>query len=221
MNVIERLEALLYVMNETQGEDSQYSKDVQMGIDRIKRLEEELKAARGLSYPTLVDLKLAIKTVMDVLATTGVYPKATSTWDEETNKIKDTKLRTEWQEGWNACQWEIFNKINDALAKLEEGMSDDLALLQIADAGWMQDGKFILNMNDTFYYGADCEEVSPEEYKEVARLFRIYGCGGLDYWVAEKRGCDPERPEYKEQVREVRSMERKRKDKLCKLQQEK
>ncbi len=158
----------------------------------------------------MIDLKIAIKTVMDVLMTTGVYPKSTAEWSETLKKEVNRKERTTWQEGWNAAQWEIFSKTNDALGKLEEGMSEDLALLQIADVGWMQDGKFILNMNDTFCYGADCEEVEPEDYKELARLFRQYGCGGLDYWVAKKRGYDPERPEYREVVREIRSMERKR-----------
>ncbi len=41
-DAVERLEALLGVMNEIQGEDSEYSKDCQLGIDRIKELEESL-----------------------------------------------------------------------------------------------------------------------------------------------------------------------------------
>jgi hypothetical protein len=161
--------------------------------------------------PKEIDLKLAVKTVTDVLMTTGVYPQSSSTWDEKTNTIKDTKLRTEWQEGWNACQGEIFNKINDSLGKLErEGMSDELALLLIADVGWMQDGKFVLNMNDTFWYAcADAEEVSEGEIKEVARLFATYGYKGLTYWVAKKRGDDPDIPKYKAQVDEVRKLESK------------
>jgi len=160
-----------------------------------------------------IDLKLAVKTVTDVLMTTGVYPQSSSTWDEKTNTIKDTKLRTEWQEGWNACQWEIFNKINDSLGKLEkEGMSDDLALLLIADVGWMDEGKLILNMNDTFHYAADAEEVSDEEVKEIAELFATYGHKGITYWVAKKRGYDPQVQRYKEQVEEVRRVEEKYKD---------
>lgn len=155
----------------------------------------------------MIELKITIKTVMDVLMTTGVYPQSTSTWDEKTNTIKDTKLRTEWQEGWNACQWEIFNKLNNALGELEEGISNELALLIVADVGWMQNGKLQLNMNDTFYGCADCEEVTPDEYKEVARLFRKYGDKGLTYWVAKKRGYDPEISKYKEEVKEIRKQE--------------
>lgn len=156
-----------------------------------------------------IGLKLAIKTVIDVLMTTGVYPQATITVDKDSKETKREE-RTPWQEGWNACQWEIFNKINDSLGKLEkEGISDELALLMIADVGWLQDGKFILNMNDTFWGCADAEEANEEEVKEIARLFSIYGYKGITYWVAKKRGYDPEIPRYKSDVEEIRRVEEK------------
>ncbi len=158
----------------------------------------------------MIDLTIAIKTVMDVLMTTGVYPKSTAEWSETLKKEVNRKERTTWQEGWNAAQWEIFSKTNDALGKLEEGISYDLAVLMVADVGWMQNGKFILNMNDTFSYGADCEETEPKDYPELARLFKYYGCGGLDYWVAKKRGYDPVKPEYRKRVRMIRHEEKKR-----------
>jgi len=160
----------------------------------------------------MIDMLLAIKTVMDVLMTTGVYPQSIITMDKDYKTVVKEEKRTEWQEGWNACQSEIFNKLNDALGKLEEGISDELALLMVADVGCMQDGKFLLNMNDTFHYAcSDCEEVKLEEYKEVARLFRTYGGSGIDYWVAQKRGYDPEIPAYRGNVKEVRKYEEKRK----------
>jgi hypothetical protein len=162
-----------------------------------------------------IGLKLAVKVVMDVLATTGIYPASTAEWDSKTNKIVNEKPRTEWQNGWNACQWDIFSKINDSLGKLEqEVMTDELAILLIADVGWMDEGKFILNMNDTFHYAADCEEVPEEEIKEVGRLFATYGYKGIDYWVAEKRGYDPEIPRNKPDVEEVRRKEMVRSKKL-------
>jgi hypothetical protein len=83
-----------------------------------------------------------------------------------------------------------------------------LALLLIADVGWLDRGKFILNMNDTFWYAcSDAEEVGEDEIKEVARLFSTYGWQGIDYWVANKRGYDPEIPRHKEEVEEVRKKE--------------
>ena len=42
LNATERLEALLGVMNATQGEDSEYSRDCRLGIERIKDLEKKL-----------------------------------------------------------------------------------------------------------------------------------------------------------------------------------
>lgn len=48
MNEIERLEALLVVMNATQGEDSEYSRDVRLGIARIKDLEEAIRKLKGV-----------------------------------------------------------------------------------------------------------------------------------------------------------------------------
>lgn len=160
-----------------------------------------------------IDTKLVMKEVNDILATFGVYPQSTSTWDEKTNTVKDTKPRTEWQEGWNAAFKEISKKIRDVEKHTEEtGISDELALLMIADVGWMDEGKFILNMNDTFFYAADAEEVPEEEIKEVAGFFANYGYKGIDYWVAKKRGYDPEVPKHKAEVEEVR---RKENEKNC------
>lgn len=42
MDAVERLEALLTVMDETQGKDSEYSRDVRLGIERIKELEGKM-----------------------------------------------------------------------------------------------------------------------------------------------------------------------------------
>jgi hypothetical protein len=175
-----------------------------------KEHKEYMKKEKGKNLGAIMELelKLAVKTVMDVLMTTGVYPKAFIEVNKEGKETKRTE-RTEWQEGWNAADWEIFRKTQEALNKLGEGISDELALLMIADVGYMQDDKFILNMNDTFSYGSDAEEVPEDEIKEAANLFCKYGYGGLTYWVAKKRGYDPERPKYRDQVREIRSMENK------------
>lgn len=154
-----------------------------------------------------VALKLAIKAVWDVLMTSGVYPQSFIEVDKDGKETKRTE-RTEWQEGWNACHMELFLKTEKALYKLEERISDELALLMIADLGYTQNGQFLLNMNDTFYYGSDCEPVvGEEEIKEVARLFGSYGYSGVTYWVAKKRNYDPQVTKYKDQVRNVRRME--------------
>jgi hypothetical protein len=182
----------------------QHNLTVEQLFERIKELESKL------NKPKEIDTKLVMKEVGDVLATIGIYPQSSSTWDEKTNTIKDTKLRTEWQEGWNAATMEISKKIHEVERHIgETGISDELALLLISDVGWMEEGKFVLNMNDTFWYAADAEEISEEEVKEVAGLFANYGYKGITYWVAKKRGYDPDVQRYKEQVEEVRRVEEK------------
>jgi hypothetical protein len=154
------------------------------------------------------ELLLVTKVVSDVLATFGIYPQASITVDKD-GKETNRKERTEWQEGWNAAYMEISGKIHDQFALLEKGMSQELALLLIADVGWLQkDGKFQLNMNDTFYYAcADSEEVGADEIKEVAGYFAKYGYKGITYWVSKKRGELPQIPRYKKEVEDVRKME--------------
>lgn len=155
-----------------------------------------------------IDTKLVMKAVGDVLSTFGIYPQASITIDEKGKETTRTE-RTEWQEGWNAALMEISKRIYEVEKRIEEeGISDELSLLLIADVGWLHDGKFFLNMNDTFLYAcADSEEVTEEEIKDVAGFFANYGYKGLTYWVARKRGFDPDIPRYKNDVDEVRKME--------------
>jgi antitoxin HicB len=157
------------------------------------------KSLFGRRSPSLYT-KLVMKVVSDVLVTFGVYPQATID-----GKGVRTE-RTQWQEGWNGAFKEISKRIYAVEGQLK-GISDELALLLIADVGWLRDGKFILNMNDTFYYCADAEEANEEEVKEIERLFVNHGYKGITYWVANKRGYDPEIPRHKKDVEDVRRIE--------------
>ena len=158
-----------------------------------------------------IDTKLVMKAVTDVLSTFGVYPQASVTVDDF-GKETSRKERTEWQEGWNAAFMEVSKRIGEVEKWIEEeGISDELSLLLVADVGYLVDGKFFLNMNDTFWYAcADNEEVSKGEIKDVAGFFATYGYKGITYWVARKRGFDPEIPRYKNDVGEVRKAEKKK-----------
>jgi hypothetical protein len=49
-DAVERLEALLGVMDATQGEDSEYSGDCRLGIARIKELEKKLSEEYQRGY---------------------------------------------------------------------------------------------------------------------------------------------------------------------------
>lgn len=125
----------------------------------------------------------------------------------DTDGKSSTVERTTYQEGWNAAILNISKEIFKQFNILSKGVDEDLALLALTDAGWIDGDKFELNMNDTFHYGSDSETVSKEEVKEVARLFRAHGGRGIDYWVAIRRGYDPEIPKYKKGVEEVRKYE--------------
>jgi len=155
----------------------------------------------------MINMLLAIKAVQDVLATVGIYPQKMTTVAKDGKS--STVERTTYQNGWNAAIIHISKKICEQFDTMSEGVDEDLALLALADVGWINGDGFQLNMNDTFYYGADIESVSKEEVKEVARLFSTYGGRGIDYWVAKKRGYDPEVLKYKEGVGEVRVKEKK------------
>ena len=150
----------------------------------------------------MIDMLMAIKAVQDVLSTTGIYPQSMTDKDG-----KNTK-RTEWQDGWNAAILHISKEIFKQFDIMSKGVDEDLALLLLADVGWLRGKDLMLNMNDTFHYAcSDSEIVESFEFKEVARLFKTYGGKGIDYWVAKKRGYDPEISEYKEGVEEVRAKE--------------
>jgi hypothetical protein len=154
------------------------------------------------------ELLLAIRTVKDAVNDIGI--KMAGGVNEKGEYVK----RGPHGDGWNDCLMEMHRKIYDRLKLLEEGQIDkNLLFLSLADVGYFdEEYGFMLNMNDTFHYAcSDCEEVSEEEAKEVVRLFCTHGYKGLEYWVAEKRGYDPEIPHYLERVKEVRAIEEKRK----------
>lgn len=102
----------------------------------------------------------------------------------------------EWKNGYKQGSFELKMFILHNIRYFED--CTDSLLIRLIELGvgfW--DGsehKFSLNMNDQFAWGcADCEELNETEYREVLRLFDLYGDDGLIYWVAEKRGHDPVR----------------------------
>lgn len=80
-----------------------------------------------------------------------------------------------------------------------------------ADEDTDYDYRFLLNMNDTFFWGcADSENVPPEELPSVLRLFRRYGYMGLNYWVVKERGMkwtDIQFPSIQRQIQFIQAEE--------------
>jgi hypothetical protein len=132
-------------------------------------------------------LRLIIQTLKDIPVTTGVYAMSSN-----------GKKRTEWQDGWNASLMDYSKRLYKVIEDNFDEYTNDILFLQLSGAGWMQDGKFVLCMNDTFAWGcADAEEVPKKDLHEVVELYHRFGCSGLAYWVAQKRGYDPD-PEMKD-----------------------
>ena len=157
------------------------------------------------------ELLSAIQSIKDAISQMDCFPDSIITEDGKERK------RDSYGDGWNACWTKMFEKIWDRLSLLEkEGIDENFALLSLLDVGWVsEDGdEFDLNMNDTFFFAtSDVETLNKEEAKEVIKLIKRHGFKGMDYWVAQKRGYDPEIPRYAKRVEEVRALEEQKSDK--------
>ena len=75
------------------------------------------------------------------------------------------------------------------------------------------EGEWSVFLNDTWAWAcADCEDIPPEDYDEVAALFRHYGMAGVFWWVYQKRKTYPEFPDYKEMILCVDRMQQAKED---------
>lgn len=154
----------------------------------------------------MFEKSLGTKAIEDVLMSIGIYPAATI--KNYGTKEQEEIPRTEKQEGWNDCLIEITKRIFDSLDRIDKGEDNNFAILSLLELGRIDGDKFVINLNDTFFYAcADNEEISKEEAKEVIIMIKKYGDSGLIYWIAKKRNYDPEIPEYKALVEKVRAEE--------------
>jgi hypothetical protein len=129
----------------------------------------------------------------DIPVTTGVYAMSST-----------GKNRTEWQDGWNSSLMAYSKRLYKIIEENFDEYTNDILFLQLAKAGYMRDGKFVLGMNDTFHWGCSAsEEVPKKDLHAVVELYRRFGDSGLLYWVAQKRGYDPD-SEMKDSLRAVK-----------------
>lgn len=128
--------------------------------------------------------RMLVHEMRNVSSEMGIYPQAIKGHGDE----RDYTERDGYKNGWNAAVMEYGTALAEAAARAASSADEDLLLLLDADVGWITDGKFRLNMNDTWGWAiADSELVPPEKMREVATLFRRYGEPGLFYWVSEQR----------------------------------
>lgn len=127
----------------------------------------------------------------------GTYPNAMQGYNDE----GDCAQREGIKKGWNAAIEEYGNKIAEAAERAAEGVDEDIAMLLAANAGSLCDGKFSINMNDTWAWTLAWHvDVPSESLSEVAGLFRRWGFAGILYWVAKTKGQNGEllRSEFKD-----------------------
>ena len=150
-----------------------------------------------------INTKLLMELMDNIVGTTGVYAKSYT--DADGNKTE----RTDWQDGWNAAFTIISRKFHEAEKQIEDNLIDrKKALLLISNTCYMRDNKLYILLNDTFHFAcADSEIVEEEEIEDVIKYFRSYGDDGVLYWVAKKRGYDPDIDIFKESVERVRKQE--------------
>lgn len=123
----------------------------------------------------------------------GVFPRSLNGKD-----------RTEWQEGWNACQsrileyWHLMEEWGKQVGKeyLDVLLPQDELQLWFRE----EEVKAFVVLNDVFgYCCADAEEVALDEIPELASLWKKYGFTGAIYWASKKRKEPPIKPITKSQ----------------------
>lgn len=139
----------------------------------------------------------------------GVYPAANACGPNPYEK------RNDFQEGWNAAIMAYYHKrvvFGDFIETLTDEQKTALNTLIFSDDFELYEHNdevsLCLNMNDTFYYAADSEDVCPEDLPLVAQLYDKYDYHGLTAWAAKKRNMEPlerkrkywDTPKYREAI---------------------
>ena len=134
-------------------------------VEEIKKLGLKMKAFEGIGGDT------------------GIYPMGDK--PDTTEEMKETD---NYKRGWNDCALDQARKL-DNIAKKDWGkLTDDVLLLLASDSCYFVHSDLCVMLNDTFAFAyADAEEIPKDEIKEVADLYRQYGCMGPIYWASKRR----------------------------------
>lgn len=145
--------------------------------------------------------KIALESIACRLALNdmGLYPRSVKGGKNPYEK------RTERMEGHNAAIMEVHEKacqIEEFLSKcpcrteVEDALLNDDIYVRICKNEGV---KLIVNCNDVFYWAcSDCEEIKPEELKDLANCMTLTKSFGSMLWVCKKRSMRPQSPWYSE-----------------------
>jgi hypothetical protein len=150
--------------------------------------EKTLEAFVNATPNKIIKISLAVDD-------TGIYPMSVS------DGSKSYKKRTEKMEGHN----EVIIEITSRVCEIEEFLEKSQYRIEVEDALLREDIsihtdkdaniKLLVNCNDVFYWAmADCEEIKPEEIKDLVECFKLTENFGSMLWVCRKRGMRPQHP---------------------------
>ena len=140
--------------------------------------------------------------------TTGIYAKSVL------NGPNAYEKRNDYQNGWNDAIKYVQKKsmaVHDWYRNLSAGQKlalEDLLLdSESLFIHWDDEINKVhveLNMNDTFGYCADGEELKVEDFEMASKLYKQFGSAGLTAFVAQKRNADPLKKLVNEEYKEAR-----------------
>ena len=122
----------------------------------------------------------------------GIYPKSIvggpNAYEE----------RNDYQNGWNEAIMKYTHKMvvyENFLGGLSDEVKSALVTLLFDDSIMLheRDDKVSvwINVNDTFYYAADMEDIAIEDLPTLAYMYEHYDDDGIVAWVAKKRDMEP------------------------------
>lgn len=126
--------------------------------------------------------------------TTGIYSQAVI--DEKGNRTE----RTEWQNGWNACFYEVTDNVYDAvefIKNLPDQIQDYIFNKHIG-IRVNDEPQLYVNCNDLFYWAcADQEDFELSDLDDFNKCLKDSRENGDILWVCRKRKMRPQKPYYK------------------------
>lgn len=106
--------------------------------------------------------------------------------------------------------FDYMDKLEECVEKAHKEWSSTERLLFSGNSYFsLYQGRWYLNLNDTWYYAsADGEFIEKNEYEEIADWFRKYGRAGLLYWAYLKRKTYPQIHKNKAKVVAIENLEK-------------
>lgn len=121
---------------------------------------------------------------------TGIYPQSIN-----------GKKRTEWQDGWNACDMDIAERtsgLSTFISTLPDGVIDLIFQEKVRVMTRDKGPELYINCNDLFYWAvAEGEDIDLSDMPDLDAALKDSPEHGQLLWVCRKRKMRPQKPYYK------------------------